>query len=269
EDGGPELECGCCFAAYPARETARCEAGHAFCLDCARRHAEELIGARKPTIACMSTDEGGCAEVFPRREMRRFLGPKTMEGWEKMMQQEEIRKAGIEGLVDCPFCYFAIILEDDLGEAVTLFHCLNPACSVVSCRLCRKPNHLPKRCGEEERDRALNVQHTVEEAMTEALVRSCPNCPGSRFFKVDGCNKMTCPTCRATICYVCRQVIPGYQHFSHGADGKPNPDSKNRCPLWDDTVRGDALAVNEAAQRALEEAKKLDPAVGEEIKVDL
>lgn len=274
-DGGSvELECGCCFAEYPLRETVACEAGHSFCKTCARQHAETLIGARKTAIACMSTEvEGGCKSVFPRHEVRRFLPEKNFAGWEKLVQQEEIRMAlGGAKLIECPFCDFAVLDEsgeDDAANGNSLFHCQNPGCMVVSCRLCSKPNHLPKKCDDVVKDKALQVQHKVEEAMTDALVRTCPKCPNSRFFKIDGCNKLTCPTCGSVICYLCREIIRGYDHFSHGGDGKPNPGGKDKCALWDDTKRNDAMLVNDAATKALEELKQKDPDVTEAVKVDL
>jgi NADH pyrophosphatase NudC (nudix superfamily) len=54
-----------------------------------------------------------------------------------------------------------------------------------------------------QKDDALNAQHSVEEAMTNALLRDCHKC-STRFFKEEGCNKMTCPKCRAVMCYVCK-----------------------------------------------------------------
>ena len=45
---------------------------------------------------------------------------------------------------------------------------------------------------------------TVEEAMTEARIRQCPKCK-TRFFKTEGCNKMTC-SCGTIMCYICRKV---------------------------------------------------------------
>jgi hypothetical protein len=29
------------------------------------------------------------------------------------------------------------------------------------------------------------------------------------------CNKMTCPNCQTPSCYICRQVMKGYNHFSN------------------------------------------------------
>jgi TRIAD3 protein (E3 ubiquitin-protein ligase RNF216) len=43
----------------------------------------------------------------------------------------------------------------------------------VSCRLCREKSHIPLTCQEYAKENRLSVRHTVEEAMTEALVRKC------------------------------------------------------------------------------------------------
>lgn len=195
---GIEMECGCCFAEYPLRDVVSCDAGHSFCKGCAKQHAETLIGARKIVISCMSTEvEGGCKAVFSRDEMRRFLPGKTLEAFDKISQQEEIRNAlGHDALLECPFCDFAVLDEENDGSN-TLFHCQNPSCGVVSCKKCKRPNHLPAKCGEEEKDRLIALQHKVEEEMTDALVRTCPKCPNSRFFKTEGCNKLMCPQCHS------------------------------------------------------------------------
>jgi TRIAD3 protein (E3 ubiquitin-protein ligase RNF216) len=46
----------------------------------------------------------------------------------------------------------------------------------VTCRKCKKPDHLPKSCEEYAADAKTDKLHEVEEAMTEALLRRCPKC---------------------------------------------------------------------------------------------
>lgn len=74
----------------------------------------------------------------------------------------------------------------DVGfEGEKLFRCGNQegGCGVVSCRKCKKLDHLPKSCEEVEKDKKLDARHVVEEAMTQALVRDCPKCKkGTGFF---------------------------------------------------------------------------------------
>lgn len=52
----------------------------------------------------------------------------------------------------------------------------------------------------------------IELKMTEAMIRTCPNC-NKRFFKESGCNKMTC-VCGQSMCYICKEAITGYEHFN-------------------------------------------------------
>jgi TRIAD3 protein (E3 ubiquitin-protein ligase RNF216) len=56
------------------------------------------------------------------------------------------------------------------------------------------------------------------------------------FIKEHGCNKMTCPHCKTLVCYVCRQVIKGYDHFNQAPPYDKAKDS-SKCPLWDDHER--------------------------------
>lgn len=57
-----------------------------------------------------------------------------------------------------------------------LFHCMNEECMKITCRKCQKPDHLPKTCEEYAGDQKTDAFHKVEEAMTEALLKRCPQC---------------------------------------------------------------------------------------------
>jgi hypothetical protein len=51
-------------------------------------------------------------------------------------------------LVSCPFCPFAAEVDVSTGRE---FHCQNPTCLRVSCRLCGDAAHAPLRCDEVEK----------------------------------------------------------------------------------------------------------------------
>ena len=113
----------------------QCPDAHLFCMECARRAAEETIGNSKVVrqcdyIALVSRGifpyalgsllcgskrlQGGMnsrtcpyrttayhsynCKPFPISEVRRFLPAKTIDRWESIKQDKAIKEAGIEGL---------------------------------------------------------------------------------------------------------------------------------------------------------------------------
>ena len=104
------------------------------------------------------------------------------------------------------FCPFAMIIENPNER---LFHCHRPDCRIVSCRDCKKRDHLPKTCAEvTDSELKLKSVHHVEEAMTEALIRRCPK-PGCNepYVKESGtCNKIRCSNCGTLSCYICNKM---------------------------------------------------------------
>ncbi|KAF8604337.1 hypothetical protein BDV93DRAFT_522453 [Ceratobasidium sp. AG-I] len=264
ERDGTGVECGCCFGDFPFSWMVQCPDAHLFCRDCARRSAEECIGNRKTNLNCM--DQSGCKLPFAESEVQRFLPQKSLELWHRIKQEHEIELAQIEGLETCPFCSYAVVIDN---EHERLFRCENVHCGIVSCRECKKEDHLPKSCKEMEEDKVLDVRHAVEEAMTKALMRNCPKC-GQNFVKESGCNKMTCPKCRSLSCYVCRKVIKGYEHFDQTPQGAARKGQSSKCPLWDSVDQRHADEVAKAAQTAQEEYRRLHPEINEEdIEVEL
>lgn len=96
-------------------------------------YASNLLGAHDAAIVCM--DQSGCKMAFPESELRRFLSPKLLALYERVTQQKEIEAAGLEGLEECPFCEYKIIIDN---KEEKLFRCENAECGAVSCRSCKK-----------------------------------------------------------------------------------------------------------------------------------
>ncbi|KAI8992736.1 hypothetical protein BD414DRAFT_482028 [Trametes punicea] len=256
EEGG--IECGCCFCEYPFDKMIQCPEAHLFCTSCMMTYAETKLGEHDSRIVCM--DQSGCKLPFPESELRRFLTPKLLELYERVKQRKDIEAAGLENLEECPFCDYKVVIEN---EQERLFRCENEACGAITCRQCKKPDHLPRSCQEVSEDRKLDIRHAIEEAMTRALMRNCPKCEKA-FIKEMGCNKMTCPNCGSMSCYVCRKLISGYEHFSNQPPpytGKADP---NKCTLWDASVEGrHSDEVTAAAKQAIEEYKRTHPELDE------
>lgn len=167
----------------------------------------------------------------------------------------DIKKAGLENVHGCPHCDFQIEIANPDEK---LFKCQNPECMRETCLLCKEPNHIPLRCEEVEKSNVTDYRKKVEEAMTASLVRTCPKCK-AKFFKTEGCNKMTC-SCGAYVCYVCRELIKhkdGYNHFCQHDRGPREfgacPDCKKCFLFLKDTSVADQKLVDAAKMEATKE----------------
>ncbi|KAK1658986.1 hypothetical protein BDP55DRAFT_733650 [Colletotrichum godetiae] len=242
---GTVLDCGCCYGEFAFNRMVCCEKGtHFFCVDCARRNAETVVGLSKYEITCMSTD--GCDAGFSYKERAKFINEQLTQALDRIESEANLRMAGIDGLETCPFCPYAA--EYPPVESNREFKCENPDCHVVSCRLCREETHIPRTCEEAASDSTEGARRQIEEAMSTALIRKCNKC-GMAFVKESGCNKMTCPKrgCRNIQCYVCSKSCD-YTHF----DDKTRGGKKGNCPLFDDVN----MRHNEEVQHAEAQARQ-------------
>ncbi|PGH06991.1 hypothetical protein GX51_02030 [Blastomyces parvus] len=259
---GNVMECQCCYTDVPIIHMIPCagENIHFFCRECVRSTAKSQIGVMKYEVNCM--DISGCGASFDKQILAKVLGEPLMKKLEQLQQRDEIARAELEGLHDCPFCDFkAICPPIEMGDCQ--FYCQNPACRKVSCRRCGLEAHAPKTC-EQANDKNTPARQKIEEAMSEALIRTCPNPKCKvKIIKEDGCNKMTCVKCRSVMCYVCKKAITeeGYRHF-----GK----RPNNCPLHDDRSNARHFEeVSSAHTKAIEELKKANPQLNiEELAVE-
>ncbi|KAF9206526.1 hypothetical protein BGZ49_002296 [Haplosporangium sp. Z 27] len=157
------IECGCCYN---------------------ERGAEAELGYRRTILKCMTA---GCTSTFSDSEAIKFLPKSVFRGLLRARQQQELKMAGLESLVECPFCSYAAVVENDTDRE---FRCQAPKCLKVSCRLCKAPTHIPLSCEEYqkelEQNNVLSAQHRVEEKMSQALIRECPKCK-ARFYKTEVC----------------------------------------------------------------------------------
>ena len=226
------------------------------------RGSKVAIGDGKTSLGCLS---GECTEVFEITTLTKALSTSLSSKWISKIQAAEVQKASIEGLVQCPFCPFAMILETTPEEQPT-FSCQHPDCQKFSCRKCNEESHIPLCCDEVEKDAEVAKRTFIENKMTEAMIRVCYRCK-KPFIKQDGCNKMKCE-CGGTMCYLCRKPVTSYDHFV-GEGGTPNPPHQV-CPLWSNNEELHASEVANVAMEAKRVANaerpnvklKIDPTIG-------
>ncbi|KAH7150487.1 hypothetical protein B0J13DRAFT_620794 [Dactylonectria estremocensis] len=253
------MECECCFTELPENRLVHCDAElcHWFCMDCARRNAETLIGLSKYEMTCMSMD--GCEAGFCQAQRIKFLDKKLTKALDRIEQEAVLRMAGIDNLASCPFCPFAA--EYPSIEINREFRCENPTCQVISCRLCEAETHLPKTCAEAALENGVPARRGIEEAMSSALIRKCNKC-NTPFIKESGCNKMRCPRegCRNNQCYVCSKSCD-YAHFNDVTRGG----KAGNCPLFDVTEKRHEEEIQNARNKALKVATENNPGINAEL----
>ncbi|KAM0755017.1 hypothetical protein T439DRAFT_322072 [Meredithblackwellia eburnea MCA 4105] len=254
---GEFFECGCCFGETGFSLVVCCLEGHYFCRECVEQQVNTQIGQSRYTLPCMNTD--GCTSSFPETQIA-YLPAKTLELLEKLKTQRSVEMAEIDGLAKCPFCPYAYIIEN---KEEKLFNCQKEDCLKVSCLQCKRESHLPKSCAEVDADNKIDIIHRIEEAMSEALIRKCPKC-SEPYVKEDGCNKITCPKCGTLSCYICRDIIRGYEHFVNAGPNAKYTEKGATCLLWDDSKKRNADDVEAARKEHAAAVAQENPALNAE-----
>ncbi len=188
---------------------------------------------------------GQCERPFPAEILRTSVNPSLLSKWLSLVESQEAHKAFPNDVVRCPRCSYFEVIEDS-RQSNTVFECKNRQCLALTCRLCGEEAHVPFKCGEVGRDTKTARRLLMEDKMTEALLRKCNTC-SKRFYKTDGCNKMTC-VCGSFQCYICGQSVASYDHFY--SPGTPKLGTKS-CPLYSDNIK----LMKEAMEKGAMEAK--------------
>ncbi|CAM9892306.1 unnamed protein product, partial [Phaeothamnion confervicola] len=234
-------------------DCVQCEEGHLFCASCLARLTNERFFAAGKTdgvLQCMSSD--GCSASFAENFLRRALDTKVYARYTEAVAAAVVKNAGLPDLVTCPHCQCMVELPANQEFYTCPTEGRAGGCGKKLCRRCGEEPHPGQRCEEVEKKAMTDSRRTVEEAMSEAVVRTCPKCK-RKFTKDYGCNKMTC-ACGALICYICRQPIKGYQHFCqmpHGALA-----SCGKCHLHTNSEEDDRMALAEVARQTKEKVEK-------------
>ncbi|CAM9291717.1 unnamed protein product, partial [Ectocarpus fasciculatus] len=237
---GALIECGCCFGDYAFENLVQCSEGHLFCRTCVARHTEQtLYGNGKTTLGCMDTSGSGCPGAFSDHTLRVALPAKVYAKFAEAQCRDVIKAANLDNIIACHRCNALTELPLEAGRVLQC-----PLCHAATCRECGEESHIPLRCEEVEKKSQTGLRVRVEEALTKARVRECPKCH-QKFYKSDGCNKMTCP-CGAYVCYICRANISKtkYAHFCQ--QPHCNHKSCGHCTLYSDSAADDQLAMRDA-----------------------
>lgn len=80
-------------------------------------------------------DTSGCQARYNEKELAKILSVKSLDLYYRLRAAKELELAAIEGLESCPYCPWAVIIENPDER---LFRCQNDKCLQVSCRGCKQ-----------------------------------------------------------------------------------------------------------------------------------
>ena len=233
-------DCNVCFEEVIGRDCfcfSPCD--HTYCNNCMTSYFSVLIKAGD--VNNLGCPYDNCESEAIPVQVKVLVTPAEFEKYERLLLQRSIDQ--MEDVVRCPrsFCDTVNIRESDTLMVIC------SSCSLAFCILCDRTWHgvapcelksgkhkelleeweaadeggreaLMKRYG---RNRVKNIvsEHQSSQYLDENAT-ACPNCKTS-IQKTDGCNKMHCPACHKSFCWLCNSLISEkdpYAHFRPGGD---------------------------------------------------
>ena len=153
---------------------AQCTDTHLFCTSCVTSYASAKLGEQNSDLRCM--DISGCKMTFPDSELRRVLPEKLFELYEHIRQRRDIELAGIEGLEECPFCDYKVVMDVDF-QTDKVLRCQNEECGKASCRNCKKEVSTCTTVSSSFRSRLLSMVRITCQNPVKVCTISCVYVP--------------------------------------------------------------------------------------------
>jgi len=163
-ENGLLMECCFCYNECPLDEISYCSKDDMLCRACVKEGARLQIEHGETRITCFLQN---CYAEIELETLKRVLVPRMYKKLLDVRTCQDMMNANIENLFQCPGsnCNFVCIL----AESDNLIHCGNPDCRKISCKFCKKENHLPLRCDEE--DAELSPTNSVWQTLETHLLR--------------------------------------------------------------------------------------------------
>lgn len=231
---GKVFSCAICFA---EKLGAHClcfkECQHVYCKACMTEYFQ--IQIRDGNVQCLNCPEPKCSSLATPLQVKQLVDEELFARYDRLLLQSTLDL--MADVVYCPrqSCGTAVMVEPDTTMGIC------SACQYAFCTLCKLGYHGVSHCRlrsddlRKLRDEYLSasaagqkfmeqrfgkrvIQKAVEESFSsDWLTENCKCCPrcGTNIQKVDGCNKMTCTSCKQYFCWLCLGVLSKVNPYSH------------------------------------------------------
>lgn len=226
--------CGICFVEKLGSDCL-CfkECQHVYCKACMTEYFQ--IQIRDGNVQCLNCPEPKCTSIATPLQVKQLVDEELFARYDRLLLQSSLDL--MADVVYCPrqSCGTAVMVEPDTTMGIC------SACQYAFCTLCKLGYHglshckLPAEELRNLRDEYLSatsegkkfmeqrfgkrvIQKAVEESFSRDWLnencKSCPRC-GTNIQKVDGCNKMTCTSCKQYFCWLCLGLLSKVNPYSH------------------------------------------------------
>ncbi|XP_056141050.1 E3 ubiquitin-protein ligase RNF14 [Lampris incognitus] len=238
----------CCGICFTEKLGVSClsfkECQHVYCKACMTEYFE--IQIRDGNVRCLNCPAPKCTSIATPLQVKQLVDEELFARYDRLLLQSSLDL--MADVVYCPrqACASAVMVEPDTTMGIC------PTCQYAFCTLCKLGYHGLSHCkitadelrglkdeylsasteGKkfmEQRYGKRVIQRAVEESFsTDWLKENCKCCPrcGTNIQKVDGCNKMTCTSCRQYFCWLCLGQLSRVNPYSHFND--PNSPCYNQ-----------------------------------------
>lgn len=227
----------CCGICFSEKLGAAClcfkECQHVYCKACMTEYFG--IQIKDGNVQCLNCPEPKCSSVATPTQVKQLVDEQLFARYDRLLLQSTLDL--MADVVYCPrtSCGTPVMVEPDSTMGIC------SGCQYAFCTLCKMGYHGVSHCKfptEELRDLRDEyllassegkkfmeqrfgkrvIQRAVEESFSrDWLDENCKNCPrcGTNIQKVDGCNKMTCTSCKQYFCWLCMGSLSRGNPYSH------------------------------------------------------
>lgn len=227
----------CCGICFSEKLGAAClcfkECQHVYCKACMSEYFQ--IQIKDGNVQCLNCPEPKCSSVATPLQVKQLVGEELFARYDRLLLQSSLDL--MADVVYCPrvSCGTPVMVEPDSTMGIC------SGCQFAFCTLCKMGYHgvshckLPTEELRDLRDEYLSagvegkkfmeqrfgkkvIQRAVEESFSrDWLDENCKNCPrcGTNIQKADGCNKMTCTSCKQYFCWLCLGALSRGNPYSH------------------------------------------------------
>ncbi|KAL4482236.1 hypothetical protein ABPG72_018017 [Tetrahymena utriculariae] len=213
-EGG--VTCNICCLSYQHEYFYTLEScSHFFCKSCIIQYLENCINTSQ--VLKIKCPDENCKAEFTDQIIQKILDTKTFQKYLKFKELKIINSDPTLKWCNRPGCTF--YCQINLSDPKIICKCGHEMCFQ-----CGNNWHEGKTCDEV-------IQEEFQGAIQKYVISFCPTCK-SKVQKASGCNRIFCPICSQSFCWICRTPNISYAHFSHlnilGCPGKQfsssNPD---------------------------------------------